>query len=89
MGSPDPFRVKYREALNEAMVLVVRARKPAPDALASLGLPAEDASKFQELLAKELDALTAFNCARYRLGIRETQAWIDEGRPPQVARGPG
>jgi hypothetical protein len=27
------------------------------------------------------NALSAFNCASYRLGIKETQAWIDEGRP--------
>lgn len=84
MGSPDPFRVKYREALSEAMGLVVRDRKPLADALVDLDLPEEDASKFQELLAQELKALTPFNCARYRLGIRETQAWIDEGRTPTV-----
>lgn len=81
MGSPDPFRVKYREALNEAVGLVVRGRKSEGEALAGLGLPNEDASKFQRLLEQELNALAAFNCARYRLGIRETQAWIDEGRP--------
>jgi len=81
MGSPDPFRVRHREMLNEAVGLVVRGRKPVAEALAGLGLPDEDASKFQELLTQELDALAAFNCARYRLGIKETQAWIDEGRP--------
>ena len=81
MGSPDPFRIKHREALNEAVGLVVRSRTPAAEALAGLGLPAEDAPKFQQLLAQELKALAVFNCARYRLGIKETQAWIDEGRP--------
>lgn len=80
-GSPDPFRVKYREALNEAVGLVVRSRKPAAEVLVGLGLPDEDAPKFQLLLALELKALAVFNCARYRLGIKETQAWIDEGRP--------
>ena len=81
MGSPDPFRVKVREALNEAVGLVVRSRKPVAQALAGLGLPVEDAPKFQQLLAQELNALAVFNCARFRLGIKETQAWIDEGRP--------
>jgi len=81
LGSPDPFRVKYREALNEAVGLVVRSRKPSAEVLAGLGLPDEDAPKFQLLLAQELKALTIFNCARYRLGIKETQGWIDEGRP--------
>ncbi|WP_304795186.1 Fic family protein [Lacisediminimonas sp.] len=81
MGSPDPFRVKYREALNEAVGLVVRGRKSEGEALSSLRLDDGDAPKFRHLLAQELNALEVFNCARYRLGIRETQAWIDEGRP--------
>lgn len=81
MGSPDPFRVRYREALNEAVGMVVRGRKPEGEAFSSLGLPDEDGSKFQQLLGQELNALAAFNCARYRLSIKETQAWIDEGRP--------
>lgn len=81
MGSPDPFRVNYRKALNEAVCSVVRSREPVAEAVAGLGLPAEDATKFQELLVLELKALAIFNCARYRLGMRETQAWIDEGRP--------
>ena len=81
MGSPDPFRVKYREALNEAVGQVVRRRAAEALAVSNLGLPEEDGSKIQQLLGQELKALAAFNCARYRLGINETQAWIDEGRP--------
>jgi hypothetical protein len=81
MGSPDPFRLRYREALNDAVGRVVRGRQPVVEALAGLGLPDEVAPKFQQLLAQELSALAAFNCARYRLSIKETQAWIDEGRP--------
>jgi hypothetical protein len=80
LGSPDPFRIKYREALNEAVGMVVRGRQLMADALADLGLPDEDAPKFQQLLAQELNALAVFNCARYRLNMKETQAWIDEGR---------
>jgi hypothetical protein len=81
MGSPDPFRVKYREALNEAVGQVVRRRASEAVAVSNLGLPEVDGLKFQQLLGQELKALAAFNCARYRLGINETQAWIDEGRP--------
>ena len=81
MGSPDMFRVRYREALSEAVGQVVRGRKPVEEALAELGLPDEDTSKFQQLLVQELDVLAVFNCARYRLGIKETQAWVDDGRP--------
>lgn len=81
MGAPDPFRVKYREALNEAVGMVVRGRQPMAEALGSLGLPDEDAPEFEKLLAQELKMLAVFNCARYRLGMKETQAWIDAGRP--------
>lgn len=81
MGAPDPFRIQYREALSEAVGRVVRERQTVAMALAALALPEVDASKFQQLLTQELNVLSAYNCARYRLGIRETQAWIDEGRP--------
>lgn len=83
LGAPDPFRVKYREALNEAVGMVVRGRQPMADALLALGLPDVDAPKFQQLLTQELNALAVFNCARYRLSMKETQAWIDEGRSGQ------
>ncbi len=81
LDAPDPFRVKYRDALSEAVGAVVRRRQPMAEAIAALDLPAEDAPRFQELLAQELNILADFNCARYRLGMKETQAWIDEGRP--------
>lgn len=81
VGSPDPFRIRHREALNAAVGLVVRGRQSEREAMSSLGLPSEDGSKLQQILAQELNALAAFNCARYRLGIPETQAWIDAGRP--------
>jgi len=81
MGSPDLFRVKYREALSKAVGLVVRDRQSEAEALSSLSLPDEDRAKFQQHLRQELNALADFNCARLRLGTKETQAWIDEGRP--------
>ncbi|QHE88836.1 Fic family protein [Hydrogenophaga sp. BPS33] len=80
-GSPDPFRIRYREALNEAMGLVVRGRRSAQEAVVGLSLPEDDAVKLQQILVTELNALAAFNCARYRLGMQETQGWIDAGRP--------
>lgn len=73
--------INYRESLHEAVGLVIRSRRPVTQALTGLGLPAEDVAKFEQLLAQELKALAVFNCARYRLGIEETQAWIDAGRP--------
>lgn len=81
MGLPDPFRVQHREALNDAIGAIVRDRRPMADTLANLGLPNEDLARFTHLLEQELKALEVFNCARYRLGLRQTQSWIDEGRP--------
>lgn len=80
MGSPDPFRIKYREALSEAVGLVVRSRIPPVEAMAGLRLAGDDAVQFGQMLVRELDALGIFNCARYRLSAKQTQAWIDDGR---------
>ena len=80
MSSPDPFRIKYREAVG----LVVRSRMPSVEALAALGLRDEDAAKFEQLLARKIDGLAIFNCARYRLAAKETRAWIDGGRPQSL-----
>lgn len=81
MGLPDPFRVQYREALNEAIGAIVRDRIPMAVTLTNLALPGEDTARFVRLLEQELNALAIFNCARYRLGLRQTQSWIDAGRP--------
>lgn len=81
MGSPDPFRIKYREALAEAVGQVVRWRTPVAAALKGLGLAGEDQPAFRHMLARELDSLAVFNCARFRLGMNDVQAWIDDGRP--------
>jgi len=81
MGLPDPFRVQYREALNEAIGAIVRDRIPMAITLANLAVPSADTARFVSLLEQELNALAIFNCARYRLGLRQTQSWIDEGRP--------
>lgn len=81
MGAPDPFRVAHREALSEAILLVVRERKKATDAVQAVGLPEPDADQFRKMLEDELGALEDYNCARYRLRARETADWIQDGRP--------
>jgi Fic family protein len=81
MGAPDPLRLRYRESLNDAIGLVVRERKPAQAAMRELGLTAEAAPGFQALLSEELRKLEVFNCARYRLTMSATEAWIAAGRP--------
>ena len=42
---------------------------------------ADTAPGFQRLLTEELAKLEVFNCARYRLTMPATEAWIAAGRP--------
>ena len=80
MGLPDPFRARYREQVGEAIREVVAQGATLAQAVAALDLPAPDQAPFEALLRKELQGLEPFNCARYRLSIRMTEAWIARGR---------
>ncbi|WP_181885295.1 methyltransferase family protein [Trinickia dinghuensis] len=81
MGAPNPLRLRYREHLTEAIGLVVRDGKSAQAAVAELGLSEGRAPGFEAILLDELKKLEVFNCARYRLTMNATQAWIDANRP--------
>lgn len=81
LGAPDPTRLRYRESLTGAVGLVVREGKSAQTAIEELGLTEEAAPGFRELLLAELEKLEVFNCARYRLTLSATQAWISANRP--------
>lgn len=81
LGAPDPLRLRYRETLTDAIGLVVREYKSAQAALEELGLTEDKAPGFQALLLDELKTLEVFNCARYRLTLSATQAWIAANRP--------
>lgn len=81
IGAPDPLRLRYREHLTEALGLVVRDRKSAQAAMEELGLTDDQAPGFRAMLLDELQKLEVFNCARYRLTMTATQAWIDANRP--------
>jgi len=81
LGAPDPTRLRYRDSLTEAVGQVVRERKSAQATMEALGLTEEAAPGFGRLLLDELDKLEVFNCARYRLTLSATQAWIAANRP--------
>ena len=81
MGSPDAFRVRHREHLSEAVQRVVREGQPLQQAISDTGVQAEEVGGFREMLAAELNALTPYNCARYRITLGEVKAWIERGRP--------
>jgi Fic family protein len=81
MGAPDPVRLRYREALNDAIQRIVRERETLEAVLMSMGLAEESVSEFKRLLVDELQKLGVHNCARYRLSIGATEAWVAAGRP--------
>ncbi|MGB3704950.1 MAG: Fic family protein [Castellaniella sp.] len=80
-GVPDPTRLRFREALNEAIGQVVRDGQTVGQAVAALALSEEDTRVFQPMLAQELRVLELHNCARYRLTMGQVRQWIEAGRP--------
>lgn len=81
MGEPDPFRLRYRDAITEVVAAVVRNgknRKTAPGFIkqqAAEKVPREDQAHFIEVVETEIMSLHEGNIARYRLRPSEYQAW--------------
>jgi hypothetical protein len=46
-----------------------------------MDIPEKEKSAFETMLRKELHHLEVFNCARHRLTIGQTEAWVGKGRP--------
>src|SRR5665213_2580596 len=80
MGAPDPFRAKYREHLIAVIQHVIDQGMPLDAAVAALGISAQDEESFKDLVRVELRQIEPYNCARYRLPIGKTEAWIAAGR---------
>jgi Fic family protein len=81
MGAPDRLRVQYREHLINAIQDVVRTGRTLQEAIAAAAVPPADQAPFRALLQTELEQLEVYNCARYRLNIRNAQEWIAKDRP--------
>lgn len=81
MNAPDPFRVRYRPQLTEAMQQIVHHERPIGEVLAQIQVAPEHAIAFRQMVEAELQTLEPYNCARYRLPMGKTQAWIARGRP--------
>ena len=79
MVEPDPFRLRYREALIEAIGRVVRDLTVRPEVAlrdyAVHHLPASDREPFVELAEREIERLHEGTIARYRLRPSEYDAW--------------
>jgi hypothetical protein len=80
LGAPDPLRAKYRELLTEVMQAIVREQQTIDEAMQHIMLNPEDRAFFIAMLHHELALLGVHNCARYRLSMAQTDAWIVQGR---------
>ena len=81
LGDPDPFRLRYRLLVAEAVAEVVRSGLDKKAATASIRqraaeqVPAEDQARFIEVVETEIMSLHEGHIARYRLRPAEYQAW--------------
>ena len=90
MGKPDVFRMRYRRALGEAVVNMVRAMEPATEEAVLRRIPLEvaqaDRTGFAALVLVELKALHVGNAVRFGLRPLEVEGWI--GKTVPVVRAP-
>jgi len=90
LGEPDPFRLKYRDALREIMSTVVRermGRKVAADHITSWAkqkIAAEDQEQFREMAETELLGLHEGNFARYQITPAEFASWREVWKGPSM-----
>lgn len=81
LGEPDPFRIRYRSLIGDAVSEVVRSRMNKGQAIdfvrgCSNGqVPDEDQERFIEIVETQLMSLHEGSIARYRLRPSEFQAW--------------
>jgi len=80
VGAPDPIRLQFREALNDAIRAIVGEGRTMEQAVQVLQLSDAQRALFQPLLVQELKGLDVHNCARYRLSLSATRAWVQGGR---------
>ena len=79
MVEPDPLKIRYREALIQAVQSVVKGLRPSrPDVINALSTQyaaAEDQRAFADMLTAALKQLHEGSIARYRLRRSEFMAW--------------
>ena len=81
VGDPDPFRIRYRQAIAEQVAEIIRSRCDRRDAVARLRQWAEhsviefDRKRFVSAAEETLAAIHEGNFARYRIRPSEYEAW--------------
>jgi len=86
LGQPDPFRLRYREALGNFVREIVRTGMDKKQASTWIGrtveseIPEGDRERFRELVETELGALHEGNTARYKIPPGVFKAWLEAWR---------
>ncbi|MBL9179328.1 MAG: Fic family protein [Verrucomicrobiaceae bacterium] len=80
LGDPDPFRLKHRAVIGDAVRAVVQGKMNAAATKRALtkhaaALPAAERAQFIKVVQKELSALHPGSIMRYRLRPGEFAAW--------------
>jgi hypothetical protein len=80
IGEPDPFRTKYRYALQEIVTQIISQNMTQYDASIiikadALRLPGPDSARYIEMVETELLSLHDGNFARYRISKKEFDKW--------------
>lgn len=79
LGEPDPFRLRYRELIGQAVQAVVKGGEVDLSGFsrkwAKVHIPPEDEQQFVEVILSELEQLHDGNIARYRLRPSEFRQW--------------
>ncbi len=81
LGDPDPFRLRYRDALGQLVSEVIRNRLGVGAAASYVAawvlenVDAADRARFQEIAETELMSLHEGNYARYRVSYGQFGAW--------------
>lgn len=79
LPEPDPFRLKYRAEIAEAVAQIVRKGAPIfPEEISAVSaglVPAEDRQRFDDMVLADLQHLHEGNLARYRIRLDEYRPW--------------
>lgn len=82
LGSPDPFRLRWRTQIKEVVSEIVRSRAPASKALelarnwTQRHIPADDRARFIAVVEAELVGIHEGNFARYAVTPAQYEAWL-------------
>ena len=82
LGEPDPFRLKYRDAIKDIIAEIIAKALPQKEAIIvinekAVALPKPDQPKFIESVETELMSLHEGNFARYLIRPVEFTQWKD------------